>query len=202
MLARCREQEYHGSETPTVDADVNGWIIVSRPEREVFDSASLKSYIGKPVVLMHPEGEDQLVHPENVRHLQIGSVLNARRGDGNLRDCAVGDLMITNKPAIDLIRRGTHRSLSAGYDASYEQREPGRAVQNRIRINHLALLPTGEARCGDRCRVRDHQPHIAMTDALRAQRRAHEQWSHARMQKIVAAHKQFWQRPVSARDAN
>jgi hypothetical protein len=27
---------------------------------------------------------------------------NARRGD----DCVVGDLMITNKPAIDLIRRG------------------------------------------------------------------------------------------------
>jgi hypothetical protein len=73
------------------------------------------------------------VHPENVRQLQIGTVLNARRGEGNLRECVVGGLMITNRPAIDLSRRGTHRSLSAGYNASYEQREPGCATQNRIR---------------------------------------------------------------------
>jgi hypothetical protein len=144
---------------------------------------------------------DSFVHSENVKQLQIGSVLNARRGEGNLRDCVVGDLMITNRPAIELIRRGTHRSLSVGYDASYEQREPGRATQNTIRVNHLALLPNGEARCGDRCRVRDHQPRIDMTEALRPQRRAHEQWSQARMREIVAANKRFWQRPSPARRA-
>jgi hypothetical protein len=198
VLARAGEQEYHAVEIPTLDPDQNGWIIVTRPEREVFDPASLRSYVGKPVVLMHPEGEDQLVHPENVSRLQVGTVLNARRGEGEYRHCVVGDLMFTNRPAIDLIRRGTHRSLSAGYDAEYSQREPGRAVQNRIRINHVALLPNGQARCGPLCQVRDHQPHVGMTDALRAQRRAHEQWSQARMREIVAAYKQFWQRPAAS----
>jgi hypothetical protein len=202
VLARTGEQEYHALEIPVLDADENGWIIVTRPEREVFDPASLRSYAGKPVVLNHPEGEDAFVNSENVRQLQIGSVLNARRGDGNLRDCVVGDLMITNRPAIDLIRRGTHRSLSVGYDASYAQREPGLATQHRIRVNHVALLPNGTARCGPLCQVRDHQPTPGMTDALRVQRRAHEQWSQARMRELVAAHKRFWERPVLARDAN
>jgi hypothetical protein len=196
VLARTGEQEYHAIEIPTLDADTNGWIIVTRPEREVFDPASLRSYTGKPLVLGHPEGEDAFVHSENVRQLQIGSVLNARRGEGNLRDTVVGDLMITNKPAIELIRRGTHRGLSVGYDAGYEQREPGRATQTRIRINHVALLPNGEARCGDQCRVRDHKPQPpvkpGMTDAMRRQRQAHEEWSRARMQQMAAAQKAFW----------
>jgi hypothetical protein len=136
VLARCGEQEYHGSEVPILDADVNGWVIVTRPEREVLDPASLKSYAGKPVVLSHPEGEDAFVHSDNIRHLQIGTVLNARRGEGNLRDCVVGDLMITNRPR------------------------------------------------------------VGMTDALRAQRHAHERWSQTRMREIAAANKRFWQQPA------
>jgi hypothetical protein len=196
VLARCGEQEYHGSEIPAVDADPNGWIIVDRPASEVFDAASLRSYIGKPVVLNHPNDGAAFVHPDNVRHLQIGTVLNARRGEGEYRDCVVGDLMFTNQPAIDLIRKGTYRSLSAGYDTSYTQRAPGRATQHRIRVNHLALLPNGAARCGDRCRVRDHQPRSTAkpgtTQAVRQAKLDHDQWSAERMQRLVAAQKAFW----------
>jgi hypothetical protein len=196
VLARTGEQEYHAVEIPTLDADTNGWIIVTRPEREVFDRASLRSYAGKPLVLNHPEGEDAFVHSENVRQLQIGSVLNARRGEGNLHQCVLGDLMITNRPAIEMIRRGTHRSLSVGYDAEYSQREPGRATQHRIRVNHLALLPTGTARCGPQCQVRDHQPQLptprGMSPAMRQAKQAHERWSRERMQQLVAAQKTFW----------
>jgi hypothetical protein len=196
VLARCGEQEYHDSEIPDVDADSNGWIIVDRPESEVFDPASLRSYVGKPVVLNHPDDGAAFVHPDNVRDLQIGSVLAARRGEGEYRDCVVGDLMFTNKPAIDLIRKGTYRSLSAGYDTTYTQSAPGRATQHRIRVNHVALLPTGTARCGDRCRVRDHHPQPpakpGMTPAVRRAKLEHDAWSRERMARLVAAQKAFW----------
>jgi hypothetical protein len=198
VLARTGEQEYHVTEVPTLDADSNGWIVVTRPEHEVFDPRSLASFVGRPIVLEHPDDEG-FVHPENVRQLQIGTVLNARRGDGDLRDCVVGDLMFTDKRAIELIRRGAYRSLSAGYDAQYTQHSPGRAEQRSIRINHLALLRNGSGRRGDKCAVLDRRPQPprrpVVTDAMRAQRRAHEQWSRARMREIVEAHKQFWNGP-------
>jgi hypothetical protein len=152
VLARTGQQEYHASELPTVQADADGWVVINRPEHEVFDAASLGSYVGKPIVLLHPDEE---VHAGNVRELTIGTVLNARRGEGDDSDCVVGDLMFYDRHAIDLILRGSHRSLSAGYDASYTPRGAGIADQRGIRVNHLALLPNGEARCGDRCRVRD-----------------------------------------------
>jgi hypothetical protein len=198
VFARTGQQEYFTAEVPTLQPDANGWIIVNRPEREVFDPGSLKSFVGKPVVLQHPDGEDMFVHPENVRRLQIGTVLNARRGEGEFRNNVVGDIMVTNGPAIDLIRRGTHRSLSVGYDASYRQHIAGFADQHSIRVNHIALLPTGEARCGDQCRVLDRRakppPRAAMTDEMRRAKRAHEEWSRARMAQMVAAQKQFWER--------
>jgi hypothetical protein len=83
MLARCGEQEYFGAEIQAVQADANGWIIVSRPESEVFDPASLRSYVGEPVVLSHHEGEDQLVHSRPTRilttHRRAGMFAHANR---------------------------------------------------------------------------------------------------------------------------
>jgi hypothetical protein len=166
VLARSGPQEYFTHELPTLDADESGWLIVNRPEAEVFDPRSLASYIGKPIVLLHP---DDLVTPENVREHQIGTVLAARRGEGNNADIVVGDLMITDAEAIELIRRGTHRALSAGYDANYVQRGRGFADQRDIRINHVALLRNGDARCGPRCAIGDSRGNGKMRRRTRDQ---------------------------------
>jgi hypothetical protein len=103
-------------------------------------------------VLSHP---DDFVRPDNIRELQIGHIITAGRGEGENSDCVVGDLMFTDQHAIDLIRRGTHRSLSVGYGASYVPNGRGRARQTDIVVNHLALLENGGARCGDRCVIQD-----------------------------------------------
>jgi hypothetical protein len=165
VMARTGRQEYFTAEVPTLDADDNGWVIVDRPEAEVFSERSLKSYIGKPVVLMHP---DTVMTPDNIRAHQIGTVLSARRGEGDGADTVVGDLMITDAHAIALIRRGTHRALSAGYDASYVQHGRGFAEQRGIRINHVALLANGTARCGPRCAIGDRRARMLTTDAVSA----------------------------------
>jgi hypothetical protein len=160
VFARTGTQDYHSTEIPTVDADDDGWVSVDRDEAEVFHPRSLASFVGKPVVMLHPE---DMVGPHNVGTLQVGHVMNARRGEGEFADCVVGDLFITDQRAIEGIRSGAWRSLSAGYDARYVQQGRGRASQHDITINHVALLPTGQARCGPRCMIQDSKPRKGKT---------------------------------------
>jgi hypothetical protein len=155
VLARTGSQQYHATEVPTLDADGDGWVDVDRPDEEVFHPRSLQSYIGKPVCMTHPS---DMIGPHNARQLTVGHVVSARRGEGADSDCVVGDLFITDQRAIEGIRSGAWRSLSAGYDARYIQHARGRASQADITINHVALLPTGQARCGPRCMIQDSKP--------------------------------------------
>jgi hypothetical protein len=157
VLARTGLQEYHHAEIvdPNIEPDEHGIITVHRSADEVFAPRSLASFTGKPVTVGHP---DDYVNGGNYRQHAVGHVMSARRGEGENEDTVTGDLFISDARAADAVLSGTHRALSVGYSASYRPMGCGRASQHDIVANHVALLPNGGARCGDRCVVRDSKP--------------------------------------------
>jgi hypothetical protein len=152
VLARCGDQLYTAVEIPTIDADGDGWITVTREPKDVFAARSLASFTGKPITIEHPDSD---VNGENYRRHAVGHVLRARRGEGADADVVLGDLFITDPEAAELVQDGVLRALSVGYNADYIPTGPGRARQVDIVVNHLALLPPGAARCGPRCVIGD-----------------------------------------------
>lgn len=150
-VARIGVMLYGPDETP-VEVGKDGIARIHRTPDEVFDAESMASMNGKSLVIDHP---DEDVSPANWKKLTIGTVLNARRGTGVLEDYLVADLLITDKDAIEDVKSSKLSELSAGYDAQYEQSEPGIGRQHTIRYNHLAFVDQG--RCGSMCAVRDRK---------------------------------------------
>jgi hypothetical protein len=148
-LARTGHQLYSDKELP-LTGDSDGHIIIQRDPEEVFRDQTVYSFHGKPVTMDHPTND---VNPDNWKDVAVGYVLNPRRGDGVLNHLLLGDLVITDAKAIQAIRGGQLRELSAGYDAEYEQTEDGRGRQHNIIANHVALVQDG--RCGVLCRIGD-----------------------------------------------
>lgn len=147
-IARIGEMIYGPGETPiTVGED--GVAHIFRDEEQVFRPETVASFNGKPVVNGHPM-ED--VTPLNWRDVTVGFVLNVRRGAGANADCLLGDLVLTDRAAIEAVRNGL-REVSCGYDADYIQIAPGKGKQINIIGNHLALVEAG--RCGPRCAIGD-----------------------------------------------
>lgn len=147
-IARTGQMVYGEGEVP-VEARPDGLIIISRDPDEVFRPETMASFEGKPVTLGHP---DEFVGPESWNSLSHGTVSNVRRGTGIEDDFLFADLLITSKQAIDEVQQGL-REVSCGYEADYEQMEPGRGVQRKIVGNHVALVERG--RCGPRCAIGD-----------------------------------------------
>jgi uncharacterized protein len=141
-------QLYMGNETP-ITPDADGLSRVWRDEEEVFQPGFLASLQGKPVVDDHPT-ED--VNPENWRNYTQGIGLNPRRGEGELSDLVLQDLLIMDKFVISEVQAGK-REISVGYDADYEQIAPGQGRQTSLIANHIALVQRG--RCGSRCSIGD-----------------------------------------------
>ncbi len=156
-LARTGTMLYAPGETP-VAPGMNGVVNIERNADEVFSPDSLASFMGAPFTLDHPLDD---VIPTNWRDLAHGDVLNARRGDGDLGDCVVADILIKSPEAIDELNSGK-REVSVGYSCDYDQIEPGRGRQRNIVVNHVALVRQG--RCGPRCSIGDKaNPEISMT---------------------------------------
>lgn len=132
-----------------LQAGSDGIIRVMRDEDQVFHPDTIASFMGKPVTDDHPS---ESVTPANWRRVSIGEAHNVRRGEGMYSDCLVADLLIKDADAIKAVRDGK-REVSCGYDADYEQSEPGRARQFNIIGNHVALVDRG--RCGPRCSIGD-----------------------------------------------
>jgi hypothetical protein len=82
-------------------------------------------------------------------------MINIRRGEGNVDDLLLADLLITTPEGLQAIE-DDQTEVSLGYDAHYTQLSPGKLRQSDIIINHLALVEKG--RCGPRCTIGDHQP--------------------------------------------
>lgn len=150
-LARVGEQIYGPGELPGIELGSDGRLVVDRPEEEVFRPETIASFEGKDVTNDHPP-ED--VTPENWRSFSVGHVQNVRRGEGELSDFLLGDMIIKDAVAIDAVREGK-REVSCGYDAEYEQLAPGQARQHDIIGNHVALVLRG--RCGHRCAIGDEE---------------------------------------------
>lgn len=125
-------------------------IRVSRGPEDLFRPETLASFNGKAVTNDHP---DEDVNPDNWAELSAGTVQNPRQGEGPDAEFTLADLLITRADAIKLILDDEQLEVSCGYDASYEQTEPGRARQFNIIGNHVALVDKG--RCGPRCAIGD-----------------------------------------------
>ncbi|WFC70512.1 DUF2213 domain-containing protein [Achromobacter denitrificans] len=157
-IARIGELLYADGEVP-VEAGRDGIIRIERTPEEVFRPETLASFEGKPVTMDHPA---EFVTPDTWRQLAVGITQNVRRGEGLDADYVLADMLITDRMAIDAVRfdpkepgKKPLREVSCGYDADYEQVEPGRGVQRNIIGNHTALVERG--RCGPRCAIGDKE---------------------------------------------
>lgn len=151
-IARIGTQEYHTTEV-NLPGDSRGLVRVRRDEAEVFSEKHVLSYNGKAIVDDHPENED--VNPDNYKALTVGTVLNPHRGTGLEADLLFADFVICDAAAIKAVREGK-RQVSCGYDADYNEIEPGEGEQVNLVGNHVALVDAG--RCGARCSIQDRRP--------------------------------------------
>lgn len=146
-IARTGTQQYRGCEFggPVADGIYN----VQRPEAEVFDRAAVASFEGKPVCDEHPE-ED--VTPDNYGRYMKGVCRDVRRGDGDLSNCLVADLVIYDADLIGKIEAGK-REISCGYDCLWNPTSDSSYDQLEIRGNHIAVVDRGRA--GHKVAIRD-----------------------------------------------
>lgn len=154
-VARTGIQLYSAADLPNLEPDKYGEIVVTRSSEQVFHPATLASFEGMSITILHPEDENgnvQLVNPANWKELAVGHLQNVRRGAEDQSDLMIADIIIKDEYAIQMVEDGL-RQVSCGYDAEYEQTEPGKADQVDITGNHVALVPKGRA--GNRCAIGD-----------------------------------------------
>jgi hypothetical protein len=154
-IARTGEMIYGPDETP-VAVGRDGRAVITRSEKEVFKPDSMASIVGKLVVNDHPPVD---VDPKNWKYYACGVVMNSRRGDGELKNYLVSDIIIYDPDMIEDIDNDK-REVSCGYNPEYLEvldsagnPIPGRGEQTDIIYNHLALVDRG--RCGGRCSIGD-----------------------------------------------
>lgn len=158
-VARTGDMTYAPGEVPIAPGP-DGLIHITRDADEVFHPDTLASCEGKSVTIGHPP---EFVNAKNVRDLEVGSMMNLRRGDGIDADLMVADLLIKRQDGIDAVLKDGVEQVSLGYDADYQQVSPGRGVQRGILVNHVALVPRG--RCGPRCEIGDEDTVMPTTPA-------------------------------------
>lgn len=161
-IARTGEQIYHKDDVDVgLETDAQGFVKILRTEEEVFSPATMASFEGVAVTLGHPEddnGEILFVNPSNYAVLGHGHAQNVRRGEGELSDFIIADVMVKRQEALNAINMG-RKEVSAGYTAKYRQTSPGNGEQYDITGNHLAVgLRTGQARGGRVCAFGDSIP--------------------------------------------
>jgi hypothetical protein len=144
------EGEIVGGDGEMITGDNSGIVRVGRGPEDLFRPQTIASFEGKPVTLSHP---DEFVGPGNIRTYAVGTMFNVRRGTGIEDDLMLADLLITEQGAIQAVQKDGIEEVSNGYEADYDQAEPGRAVQRNIVGNHVALVERG--RCGPRCAIGD-----------------------------------------------
>ena len=148
--ARTGVQVYGGSEVGKPEIAV---VRIYRPAEEVFSGDSLSTYANKPITKGHPP---KGVTAATWKQHAVGHVDNGIVPDGQFVRVS---MMIADASAIGDLNNGT-RELSAGYTCDLEwtagtapDGQAYDAIQRRIRINHVALVPRGRA--GSDCRIGD-----------------------------------------------
>ncbi len=152
-IARTGVQIYARGETP-IEPGPDGQVKINRDEKEVFRPQTIASFQGKAVTIGHP---GDFVGPHNWTELTKGILQNVRRGEDDLKDDLVADVMIKDQIAIGLVEAGL-REVSCGYEAEYEETAPGEGNQINIVGNHLALVEEGRA--GPAYAITDHKGNV------------------------------------------
>jgi len=117
-----------------------------RPPEEVSNPESLQTFGMKPATWGHPP---VLLDSKNTKTHQIGySGSQVRYNDGFVEVA----LTVTDQDAIDKIKRGDAREVSAGYKVDFDptpgvtpEGEEYSGIQRNIRVNHIAVVPRGRA---------------------------------------------------------
>lgn len=148
-IARTGTQEYMGREIGLTGQDADKIITVRREPEEVFSSAALASFEGKPATNDHPP---DLIGPDDVGLYEKGHAQNIRRGVGDWADYIVADLHIHDRELIEAIQNGK-REISCGYECDYVDNGDGTYSQKNIRGNHVAVVERGRA--GKRAAILD-----------------------------------------------
>lgn len=159
FVARTGIQTYLGKEIG--HADENRVFKVYRSLGEVTNPTSVKGFSHTPITMGHPQ---ELVDASNWKKYAIGEVsTEATWQDGKLRM----PLIVKDAEAIRDIEAGT-RELSPGYVSTIDftpgitpEGVPYDAKQTNIRINHIAVVPTG--RSGSAVRIGDSGHVIGQT---------------------------------------
>lgn len=154
-IARLGWMVYGEGEVPLKADPSTRRIYVERTADELFRPETIGSFIGAPVTDGHPMEGNRLVTPDNWKRLAGGFAVDVRQGEGDLADCIVADLIISDANLIADIQAGK-REVSCGYGAGYDQTVIGEGRQKNIIGNHIALVERG--RCGPRCAIGDHAP--------------------------------------------
>lgn len=145
IMGRTGTQQYSTKELGIQTSDGKNYIVnVNRHEEDVFHPDTLKSIEGMSVTIGHPKddkGNVMFVTTKNVDNLSVGTILNVRREGDNL----VGDIVIDDERAIEMVVNKEVRELSLGYDTKYELDGEEALKQTNIIVNHLAIVEKGRA---------------------------------------------------------
>ena len=158
VIARTGSYDYLESEIKP-NGDKNKIVKVFRTDDEVFNPIAMASFENKPFVDDHPQ-ED--VSPENFKELSKGYIRDVRRGTGDLSNCLICDIVVTDPDTAEEIKSGRKRELSLGYDTNIIVKD-GKYVMTNIRGNHLALVDSGRAGCAT---IRDSAKMVNRTGGL------------------------------------
>lgn len=168
-VARTGIQEYFRGELDPLAEDASAKVRIWRPESEVFDRESLKSYANRPVTVGHPE---MPVSPSSWKQVAVGQVGSEVVRDG---EHVRVPMMVMDQAAIDMAAAEEASQLSLGYTMHVDW-TPGTTpdgdeydgTARRIRANHVALVD--EARGGPMLRIGDswsalynHPPQAPLT---------------------------------------
>lgn len=141
ILARTGSYQYLESDIKQ-NGDKDKIVEVYRTPEEVFDPASIASFENKPLCDDHP---DEDVCGDNYTILNKGFLRDVHRGEGELNNCLVGNIVVTDPDLIDTIRKNKKRDLSLGYDTQIVLGDDGKYYMTKIRGNHIALVEDGRA---------------------------------------------------------
>jgi hypothetical protein len=121
-----------------------------RLPEEVFHRDSLATAMaGLPITIGHPR---EMVGPSNVKQLKVGQSVQDAAPEGQRYLSA--KLQIEDAEAIRRIDSGELQELSCGYSVKIDETkgiwngQPFDAIQRQVRLNHVALLPSGQGRSG------------------------------------------------------
>lgn len=165
-VARTGIQLYKGSEVGRADLEV---VRVYRPEDQVFDRASIRSFSHKPITNDHPS---KPVDASNWKQLSVGMTDADVVRDGEF---VRTPMLIMDRPTIGQIKDGK-KELSVGYEAELvwgEGKTPTGemfdATQMYIDVNHIAVVKA--ARGGTSLRIGDDASATAIKENQMANRK-------------------------------